>query len=69
MAMKIATILVLLLAPLALLSGCDKLDEAKKRVATLTCKDHGGYKSYRPKLDRLEVLCNDGALVSVKWLP
>lgn len=67
--MKIATALALLLTPLALMVGCDKMTAAKDRAATLTCAKHGGYKSYRPKIDHLEVLCNDGTLVSVKWLP
>ena len=49
--------------------GCDELKEAKDRVALLACVDHGGIKAYRPKGDHLEVVCKDGTLMSVKWLP
>ena len=49
--------------------GCDNLKAAKDRVALLACAEHGGSKAYMPKGDHLEVMCKDGTLVSVKWLP
>ena len=49
--------------------GCDQTTAAKDRLAALTCAKYGGYKSYKPQLDRLVVLCQDGTVVSVKWLP
>ena len=58
-----------LLALCTLSAGCDQLKAAKDRVAVLACASHGGSKSYMPKGDHLEVMCKDGTLVSVKWLP
>ena len=49
--------------------GCDQYKAGKDRVALLACVDHGGSKSYMPKGDHLEVVCKDGTLMSVKWLP
>lgn len=47
--------------------GCDQ--GVKDKAALLACTEYGGVKHINPKIDRLEVQCKDGTVVSVKYLP